>query len=109
MNHVYVPKGTGTIEMFFEWFDKPATRMGESCWISFLPIVASPENWLMDKMGDWISPLDVISKGNRRLHGIQTGILYKDKSCSLHIDSFDTPTVAPGALACSISTTASRC
>ena len=32
-------------------------------WCSFVPIVAEPERWLLDKLGQDVSPLDVVSRG----------------------------------------------
>ena len=47
-------------------------------------------------MGRLISPLDVISRGNRTLHAIQEGVVYVSAVQNLRIDSLDVPLVAPG-------------
>ena len=50
----------------------------------------------MDKMGQLVSPLRVVSKGNRSLHAIDTGLLYDYKEVQLYVDSPDAALVAPG-------------
>src|SRR5690606_2390053 len=94
--HYRFPTDQPSIEITLSWFDKPATRLAEALWLSFNPRVEQPENWQLDKMGRLISPLDVISRGNRTLHAIQQGVVYHSADQNLHIDSLDAPLVAPG-------------
>jgi hypothetical protein len=65
-------------------------------WFSFVPIVKSPENWRMDKLGQSVSPLDVIRNGNRKLHAVGEGVSYQGADGSLNIRTLDTALVAPG-------------
>ena len=50
----------------------------------------------MDKLGTRISPLDVIKNGNRKLHGVETGVFYNDDRGELSIETLDAALVAPG-------------
>ncbi len=72
-----------------KWFDKQACRLPEACWFSFHPAVGEGE-WLMDKMGQMVSPIDVIADGNRKLHAVGTGVI----NGTLAIDTVDAPLVA---------------
>lgn len=90
------PQAKPIVEISLSWFDKPVCRLAEALWLSFNPRVTQPENWRMDKMGRLISPLDVISHGNRTLHAVQGGVTHQSDQSRLWIDSLDAPLVAPG-------------
>lgn len=94
--HLYLPAAEPVIEFDLQWFDKPACRLPEALWFSFRPHQTNPSGWMMEKMGQRISPLDVVSKGNRTLHAIEGGIFYRDASSALDILSQDAPLVTPG-------------
>lgn len=80
-----------------QWFDKPACRLPEALWLSFHPRVRRPGCWLIEKMGQWISPFDVIRDGNRHLHAVgENGALYKDGNLRVQIQTLDTALLAPG-------------
>ncbi len=63
-----------------QWFNKPANRLPEAFWFSFQPRIANPGGWSMDKMCQNISPLEVVSKGNRKLHAVISGVNYADEA-----------------------------
>ncbi len=90
------PHSEPVIDVMLQWFEKPANRMPEALWFAFHPRVAAPEAWQLDKMGQWISPLEVIRNGNRNLHAIDRGIRYRGSDGQLMIESLDAPLVAPG-------------
>ncbi len=79
-----------------QWFDKAACRLPEAIWFSFMPRTGRSSNWQMDKLGQLISPLEVIRNGNRKLHALGTGLFYQDEHSGLAIETLDTPLVAPG-------------
>lgn len=79
-----------------QWFEKPACRLPEASWFSFLPDVSRPGDWQMDKLGQWISPGEVISDGNRHLHAVNSGVRCPEGKNMLHIDTLDAALVAPG-------------
>jgi len=90
------PDAAPELHLTLQWFGKDASRVTEAIWLSFSPVCPKPEAWRLDKMGESISPLDVIRKGNRRLHAVQSGVSYDDGQGRLAIDSLDAALVAPG-------------
>jgi Domain of unknown function (DUF5054)/Glycosyl hydrolases family 38 N-terminal domain len=89
-------RDTGYLKVELLWFRKQANRMPEASWISFPMNPGDPQSWFIDKMGEEISPFDVIHNGNRALHAIQSGICYKGTDGQLKIESLDAPLVSPG-------------
>jgi hypothetical protein len=92
----HIHRQTARIDVTLRWFDKPACRLAEAFWLSFCPRVAQPDRWQMRKLGRWISPLDVVSKGARTLHAIEDTLRYDDDTSYFQIDTQDAPLVAPG-------------
>jgi hypothetical protein len=84
-------------DLELSWFDKTATRLPEAAWLSFQPLVSAPKNWQIEKMGEWFSPLEVCSKGNRNLHATGAEIRHTGRHGTLTIESLDAHLVAPGA------------
>ncbi|QXC61518.1 DUF5054 domain-containing protein [Aquihabitans sp. G128] len=79
------------------WTAKPANRLPEALWWSFSPLVAEPERWTVDKLGQWVSPLDVVRHGGRSLHAVgDGGLRYDGRGGPLRLATDDAPLVAPG-------------
>ncbi len=95
INYLF-PENESAVHIALQWFDKPASRLPEALWFSFNPRIPSPKLWRLDKIGEWISPLEVIRDGNRHLHAVGQGISYEDQAGRLSIESLDAPLVAPG-------------
>ncbi len=93
---LFFPDDAPTIHIDFQWFNKQANRLPEALWFSFIPKIENPENWLLDKMGVQVNPLNVIKNGNRKLHGVIKGVSYKDNNGNFYIETLDCPLVAPG-------------
>ncbi|MGD6849108.1 DUF5054 domain-containing protein [Rossellomorea aquimaris] len=89
-------KTDSTIEIELNWFDKDANRLPEAIWFSFIPMVDNHNLWKMDKIGEWVSPLEVVKNGNRNLHAVQTGVAYHGADGKAVIESKDAPLVSPG-------------
>ncbi|MFE0555089.1 DUF5054 domain-containing protein [Paenibacillus sp. NPDC058910] len=89
-------KNTQTVECKLQWFDKDAYRLPEAAWMSFNPIVNNPNQWKLDKIGQFISPLDVVQGGNRNMHAVQQGMDYAATDGKVHIDTLDAALVCPG-------------
>ncbi len=53
-------------------FGKSACRIPEAAWFSFTPRLRRPSAWRLIKTGETIDPRDVVRRGNRRLHGVET-------------------------------------
>ena len=85
------------LEWTLQWFGKPANRLPEALWFSFVPRVPATAAWWLDKMGQLISPLAVVKDGNNKLHAIQRGVCCEVAGGRLWIESLDAPLVAPGA------------
>jgi hypothetical protein len=90
------PHADAVVDIKLQWFNKPACRFPEALWYSFSPVIANPQGWLMDKMGEWVSPLDVIEGGNRTLHAVQSGLRCPIGNGELILETLDVPLVAPG-------------
>ena len=79
-----------------QWFHKAACRLPEAIWFSFIPRAPDPSGWRMEKLGQSVSPLEVIRDGNRSLHALGSGLRYQDARGGLSIETLDAPLVAPG-------------
>lgn len=90
------PKHLEKIEVTLKWFDKQANRLPEAGWFSFALNTDNPNRWLMDKMGERISPHDVVKNGNRNLHAVNTGLHYNSADGIATIETLDAPIVSPG-------------
>ena len=84
-----------TITVTLDLFEKQACRLPVAMWFSLNPPVAKPERWQLMKMGQFISPLEVIENGNRHLHAVER-CWYDDGSEKIVLESLDAPLVAPG-------------
>ncbi|GCE07419.1 DUF5054 domain-containing protein [Dictyobacter aurantiacus] len=92
-----LPDAEPIIEMTLQWFDKQANRLPEALWFSFQPRVYPEGIWHLHKLGDWISPLEVVSNGNRTLHAVdELGVRYNDERGYLRLETLDAPLLAPG-------------
>jgi hypothetical protein len=90
------PSASPAVNLALQWFDKPACRLPEALWLSFAPAAPEPHGWRIDKLGQSISPLEVLRNGNRTLHAAGAGVEYRDKRGGLAIATLDAPLVAPG-------------
>ena len=86
----------GQIEIIFSWFDKPACRLPEAFWLSFVPRTRKPDGWMFEKMGQRVSPTEVISRGARTLHAVDQAVHYHDGERAFSLTTLDAPLVAPG-------------
>ncbi len=79
------------------WAERAATRLSVATWCSFVPIVAEPARWELDKLGQRVSPLHVVRRGGRSLHAVGEGMHYDGPDGRLTIGTPSAPLVAPGA------------
>ncbi len=93
---VTFPHQEPSIYFDVQWFDKPASRLPEALWFSFAPVITDRRGWWFEKMGQLVSPLDVVRSGNRKLHAVGSSVFYRDTHHRLVIDTLDAPLVAPG-------------
>lgn len=85
----------GSLSFRLQWFEKPACRLPEALWFSFEPAVGHPHGWKMDKLGRWVSPLEVIRDGSRHLHAAGDGGV-QNAEAKIGIRALDSALVAPG-------------
>jgi len=100
-SHVRISTDTArsiSVNITFSWWKKTSTRLPESHWFTFNPQVANPSSWQMDKLGEPVSPLDVVKNGSQNLHGINplSGIYYDSSDGKVVLKSLDIPMVSPG-------------
>jgi hypothetical protein len=93
---VIFPQESPTVLFDLQWFEKTACRLPEALWFSYNPRAREPRGWTLHKLGQWISPLDVIYDGNRHLHAVGKGVRYQHRDERLSIETLDAPLVAPG-------------
>ncbi len=89
------PASKPELDVTVSWFDKPATRLPEAVWFSFVPKLTGGEHWMMDKSGRPVDPLKVVKNGARKMHGVQSGV-WLEGGRYLKIESADAPLAAPG-------------
>jgi hypothetical protein len=90
------PDDDASITIDMQWFEKPACRLPEALWLSFVPSISDVNGWRLEKLGQDISPLEVIHNGNRKLHAVGKGVSYHDTTSHLVLETLDAPLVAPG-------------
>ncbi|MBO9128135.1 DUF5054 domain-containing protein [Bacillus sp. 165] len=84
------------VEIELQWFDKEANRLPEAMWFSVALRVDNPNMWKMDKLGERLSPLEVVKNGNRNLHCVDKGLYYAGAEAEAVIETKDSPLVSPG-------------
>jgi hypothetical protein len=89
-------KQTPAIGVRLAWDDKPACRLPEAGWLSFVPN-APGAAWQFEKLGQWIDPRDVVRGGNRSLHAVFDRVVCVDGARQLTITTRDAALAAPGA------------
>lgn len=90
------PREEPVVEIALSWFRKPATRMPEALWLTFNPNVTDLNGWTIDKSGETISPLDVVTAGSRHLHAVSNGFGYQNACRSFRVETLDAPLIAVG-------------
>ncbi len=91
-----LPKQEPVIQLNLSWFDKRANRMPEAIWLTFNPYAPETRNWMLSKVEQPVSPFDVVSGGNRHMHGLSSGLKYQDGRGTFEIETLDAPVVVLG-------------
>jgi hypothetical protein len=91
-----LPDAEPAVRINFLWFDKPANRLPEAMWLSFLPQTPEPQGWVLEKVEQYVSPFDVVRGGNRHMHALSGAVCYKDAQADLAIETLDAPVVTLG-------------
>ncbi|WP_412966561.1 DUF5054 domain-containing protein [Fredinandcohnia sp. 179-A 10B2 NHS] len=85
-----------TLDVELQWFEKDANRLPEAMWFSFGLQVDNPNCWKLEKMGERLSPLEVVKNGNRNLHAVDKGVYYNGADGEIVLETKDSPLVSPG-------------
>ena len=91
-----LPKSEAAIHLYMSSFEKPATRMPESMWLTFNPIAEDRKGWTLDKTDETVSPYDVVKNGNRHMHGLWKGFEYRAQGHAIAVETIDAPVVSLG-------------
>jgi hypothetical protein len=91
-----LPKDEAAIHLTVSCFEKPATRLPESLWLTFNPITEDQKAWTLDKTDEKISPFEVVANGNRHMHGLWKGFEYSKAGSRFAVETIDAPVVALG-------------
>jgi hypothetical protein len=95
VNTRYVVSEDGKrIEMTVSLVNKPAVRLPEGYWVSFVP--ENIQSILVEKMGYPVDVLDVVKGGNRQMHGIDNSVVIKTAKGTIRITSLDAPVLVVG-------------
>ncbi len=95
---LFFPDSEPTMLLSFTCLGKIANRLPEAMWLSFFPASTEAHGWTLEKVGQRISPFDVVKGGNRHMHAVTNGIFYNDQHGSLSIETLDAPAVALGEM-----------
>ena len=90
-------KGKTDLDITLYCLNQDAYRPPEASWFSIAPAVGNPNRWLMDKLGEPVSPLQVVQRGNRYMHSINSALTYSSTDGQVTIEALDSPLVCPGA------------
>lgn len=93
----YRINSSGTVlDLEFTIIDKPANRMAEACWLSFVP--GNVLSVRVEKMGSMVDVSEVVAGGNGRMHGIDRYVEIVSAHGTYRIYSPDVPLVLVGGL-----------
>lgn len=95
---ISLPNDESSVSLDLNWSHKRQFRLPESVWLSFRIPIRDGSTWTLDKLGQIISPFEVVSGGSKKLHGIHRYVTYADSEGSLQIETLDAPLVMPGRL-----------
>ena len=90
------PKNVPEVRIALSTFDKKANRLPEAMWLSFAPAAPDGKGWQMEKIGQPVSPLNVMAHGGRHLHAVTRHVGYADAQGIFLLETMDAPWVAPG-------------
>lgn len=90
------PRAEPALVLNLQWAQKQATRLPEALWCSFQPNISNVQGWSFSKLGTRVSPLEVVSRGNRTLHAVDQDVIYKGDEGTFTLETLDAPLIAPG-------------
>ena len=105
VNYTFPLDSSSNIYVELEWFNKTATRLPESLWIEFNPILPVTSNtcnqWKIDVLDYDVDPSKIVDYGSRRLHAIgHKGVRFYEQnsdSPAFTLYSYDAPLLSIGS------------
>jgi hypothetical protein len=94
-SELFFPNEKKEIQATLKWFNKPAYRLPEASWFSFIPSIDNGD-WILDKMNQPVHFRNVVKNGNRKLHAILRDVHFENKKQKCSVESLDAALVAPG-------------
>lgn len=95
----YTVQADGTLSITLTLLNKTSTRLGEAIYLDFSTPPASDGQslWLADVLGHYVDPLDVVTRGSQRQHGVGAGVAYLSSAtgAGVAVDTIDSPVVSP--------------
>ncbi len=91
-----LPKASPLLHCNLTWFGKRANRLPEAMWLTFNPATLQAQNWVLSKLEAAVSPMDVISGGNRHMHAVLGPISNQDDGGRFSLESLDAALVVLG-------------
>lgn len=92
IQYVFLPE---TIEVSLYWRKKDAIRSPEALWLHMNLKAENPNRWMLVKHGLPVSPLNVVSGGNRKLHAVEK-LTCETATERLVVTPHDSPLVSVG-------------
>ncbi len=93
---VVLPNAEPVAHITFRSFGKAANRMPESMWLTFAPDAPEATGWMLKKVDQEVSPLDVVRGGSRSMHALNGHLRYHDSRGTFELETLDAPVVAVG-------------
>lgn len=87
--------GCEEVTCTLKWFKKDANKMPEALWFHYQFDVENPNRWCMKKLGQRVSPLDVVRGGNRKQHCVEA-MEYNGADGSISVENIHAPLVSIG-------------
>lgn len=84
-----------TVEVTLYWRKKDAIRSPEALWFHMNLFAENPNRWILVKHGLPVSPLNVVSGGNRKLHAVEK-LTCESATERLSVTPHDSPLVSVG-------------
>lgn len=94
---LFFPNYRKEVHVTLKWFNKPAYRLPETSWFSFVPAVKNGE-WIIDKMGFPVNYRDIVKNGNRKMHAASENVFLNGGELECSVLSLDAPLVALGEM-----------
>ena len=91
-----LPAAEALVHATFFSINKVPNRMPESMWLTFNPEVSDVSGWSLEKVGQQVSPLDVVRGGGRAMHAVTGPVRYQDAHGSFELETLDAPVMAVG-------------